>query len=95
LDRDRHPNIVQFVGACWGRELTCLVLEWVPNGSLGDLLKADRAPAVVVTPAAAAAASFSPGAAAAAFFQRRLEWGDPLLKLAIDVARELPSSSTL
>jgi len=21
----RHPNIVQFVGACWGRELTCLV----------------------------------------------------------------------
>lgn len=24
----RHPNIVQFVGACWGRELMCLVLEW-------------------------------------------------------------------
>jgi serine/threonine protein kinase len=21
----RHPNIVNFVGACWDRELTCLV----------------------------------------------------------------------
>jgi len=27
----RHPNIVYFVGACWGKELTCLVLEWVPS----------------------------------------------------------------
>jgi len=35
----RHPNIVNFVGACWGRELMCLVLEWVPNGSLGDMLE--------------------------------------------------------
>jgi serine/threonine protein kinase len=23
----RHPNIVSFVGACWGQELICLVLE--------------------------------------------------------------------
>ena len=35
----RHPNIVNFVGACWGDDLTCLVLEWVPKGSLGGLLK--------------------------------------------------------
>jgi serine/threonine protein kinase len=34
----RHPNIVNFVGACWGKELICLVLEWVPKGTLGDLL---------------------------------------------------------
>jgi serine/threonine protein kinase len=38
----RHPNIVSFVGACWGRELTCLVLEWASKGSLSDLL-GDRA----------------------------------------------------
>ena len=23
----RHPNIVTFVGACWGDDLMCLVLE--------------------------------------------------------------------
>jgi len=34
----RHPNIVHFVGACWGQELVCLVLEWVPKGSLTELL---------------------------------------------------------
>jgi hypothetical protein len=31
-------NIVNFVGACWGEDLTCLVLEWVPKGSLQQLL---------------------------------------------------------
>jgi serine/threonine protein kinase len=36
----RHPNIVNFVGACWGKELMCLVLEWVAKGSLRDLLQA-------------------------------------------------------
>jgi hypothetical protein len=35
----RHPNIVNFVGACWGKELMCLVLEWVAKGSLRDLLE--------------------------------------------------------
>jgi serine/threonine protein kinase len=35
----RHPNIVNFVGACWGKELMCLVLEWVAKGSLLDLLQ--------------------------------------------------------
>jgi len=34
----RHPCIVNFVGACWSRELTCLVLEWVPRGPLSALL---------------------------------------------------------
>jgi len=37
----KHPNIVNFVGACWGRELTCLVLEWVAKGTLGDLLESE------------------------------------------------------
>lgn len=34
----KHPNIVNFVGACWARELICLVLEWVPKGSMQQLL---------------------------------------------------------
>ena len=34
----RHPCIVNFVGACWSLELTCLVLEWVPQGPLSALL---------------------------------------------------------
>jgi serine/threonine protein kinase len=33
----RHPNIVGFVGCCWG-ELTCLVLEWVGKGTLSTFL---------------------------------------------------------
>jgi serine/threonine protein kinase len=43
----RHPCIVNFVGACWSRELTCLVLEWVPKGSLGDFLADSMAAAGV------------------------------------------------
>jgi hypothetical protein len=35
----RHPNIITFVGACWGQDLICLVLEYAPNGSLEDLLR--------------------------------------------------------
>ena len=34
----RHPNIVVFVGACWEPTLFGLLLEWMPNGSLDDLL---------------------------------------------------------
>ena len=34
----RHPSIVNFVGACWGRELTCLVLEWASRGTLAGQL---------------------------------------------------------
>jgi hypothetical protein len=30
------PLILQ--GACWGRELICLVLEWVPRGTMQQLL---------------------------------------------------------
>jgi serine/threonine protein kinase len=56
----RHPNIVSFVGACWGKDLMALVLEWVPRGSLADLLE-DKS--------------------------LDLHWGEPLLKLAMDVAR--------
>ena len=33
-----HPCIVGFVGACWDKALTCLVLEWIPLGSLGGYL---------------------------------------------------------
>jgi len=39
----RHPNIVSFVGACWGKELCCLVLEWVPKGTLAQLLEDETA----------------------------------------------------
>ena len=35
----RHPKIVNFVGCCWGQKLTCMLLEWVPNGSMTGLLE--------------------------------------------------------
>ena len=54
----RHPNIVEFKGACWGGDLTALILGWCSGGSLEDVLQ-----------------------------QKDLEWNDPLLKLATDVAR--------
>jgi len=56
----KHPNIVGFVGACWSRELVALLLEWVPKGSLEDLLSQTAV---------------------------NLEWNDPLLRLASDIAR--------
>ena len=40
----RHPCIVGFVGATWSRELTCLLLEWMPHGSMGDLIKSKKEP---------------------------------------------------
>ena len=61
----RHPNIVQFVGACWGCELMCLVLEWCPKGSLAAMLE-DSSNELVT-----------------------LEWHEPLLKIAVDIARGL------
>ena len=54
----RHPNIVEFKGACWGGDLTALILGWCSGGSLEDVLQ-----------------------------QKDLEWADPLLRLATDVAR--------
>lgn len=72
----RHPNIVNFVGACWGRELMCLVLEWVPKGSLQDLLDNDN-----TDNSNHSSRSSSPPASVV------LKWDDPLLKLATDVAR--------
>ena len=56
----KHANVVAFVGACWSRELVALLLEWVPQGSLGGLLGNK---------------------------QLELAWGDPMLRLATDVAR--------
>jgi serine/threonine protein kinase len=38
----RHPNVVSFIGACWGADITCLVLEWLPKGSLGSFLEVDE-----------------------------------------------------
>ena len=37
-----HPNIVKFVGAAWSKELCALLLEWVPRGSLGELLESSN-----------------------------------------------------
>ena len=34
----RHPNILALTGACWSRELVCVVHEWMPRGSLRDML---------------------------------------------------------
>ena len=49
---------MEFKGACWGGDLTALILGWCSGGSLADVLKT-----------------------------RDLEWNDPLLRLATDVAR--------
>jgi serine/threonine protein kinase len=38
--KNRHPNIVNFVGACWS-ELICLVLEWVSRGTLTSVIDCD------------------------------------------------------
>ena len=35
----QSPHVVRFVGALWGQDLACMVLEWASNGSLGDLLQ--------------------------------------------------------
>jgi len=40
----RHPKIVNFVGCTWGKQLTCMLLEFVPNGSLGDMLERKEGP---------------------------------------------------
>ena len=49
---------MEFKGACWGGDLTALILGWCSGGSLADVLKT-----------------------------RDLEWNDPLLRLATDIAR--------
>lgn len=38
----RHPNIVTFLGACWGKGRCVMVTEFVPNGSLEDMLQRHR-----------------------------------------------------
>ena len=60
----RHPNIINLIGACWTRELTCMVLEWAGRGTLTDLLEKDLK-------------------------EPTLNWDEPMLKIAIDVARAL------
>jgi hypothetical protein len=78
--RARHPHPplpccaqVNFIGACWEQQLCCLLLEWVPKGSVQDLLSASDE-------------TFS-GAVANGASSLELRWEDPLLKLAADVAR--------
>ena len=33
-----HPNVIYFVGVCWGRGLTGMLLEWAAKGDLMDVL---------------------------------------------------------
>ncbi|VDM57118.1 unnamed protein product [Angiostrongylus costaricensis] len=37
-----HPNIIKFLGVCTQAPCYCLVMEYCPNGHLGDVLKSDR-----------------------------------------------------
>ncbi|EYB86994.1 hypothetical protein Y032_0270g871 [Ancylostoma ceylanicum] len=37
-----HPNIIKFVGVCTQAPCFCLIMEYCPNGQLGDVLKSDR-----------------------------------------------------
>ena len=92
----RAPNVVHFVGACWGKELTCLILEWMPHGSLQTMLDLDGeqpppAAAEALSRAlgedVAGAAAASAAASAARKAERLLHWGEPLLRLATDIAR--------
>ena len=55
----RHPSIVNFVGAVWSPEITCMVIEWVHNGPLTSMLSTSRG----------------------------LRWDEPLLSLAMDIAK--------
>jgi serine/threonine protein kinase len=57
----KHPNIVNFIGCCYGQELACLILEFVKRGTLGDMLKGEES--------------------------HDLDWMDPLLKLATEIAQ--------
>ena len=34
----RHPNVVEFLGACMSQQSLCLLTEYMPNGSLEDYL---------------------------------------------------------
>jgi hypothetical protein len=52
--------LVLGAGACWGRELMCILLEWVSKGALSELLEDSSLD---------------------------WTWHDPLLRLALDVAR--------
>ena len=40
--RVRHPNVVDLVGACWTKELTAMLLEYMPLGSLDSLIVKDQ-----------------------------------------------------
>jgi len=35
----RHQNIVTLVGACWGKDLMALVMEFCEKGMASDVLK--------------------------------------------------------
>jgi hypothetical protein len=87
----RHPNIVNFVGACWSKDLICLVLEWAAKGSLADLLLADAGfeSPLPVAPSRAHApgSSTAGGATGEGRALQSFHWDEPLLKLAQDVAR--------
>jgi hypothetical protein len=56
-----HVYAVNFIGCCWGRELTCLVLEWVAKGTLGDILADDALPLRWEDPLLAIAADLARG----------------------------------
>ena len=75
----RHPNVVTMVGACWSKELVALLLEWVPRGSLGDLLQKNRRNKILPT------FGFAPDERLSEVNQVKT-W-DLYLRLAQDVAR--------
>ena len=99
----RHPCIVNCVGACWDKQLVCLVLEWAPKGTLAELLyesSKDNAAGKASggggaggsrgggrgTKSGARAANTS-AAASAGGCGSQLAWEEPLLDLAVGVAR--------
>mmetsp|Transcript_42064 Transcript_42064/g.112132 ORF Transcript_42064/g.112132 Transcript_42064/m.112132 type:complete len:938 (+) Transcript_42064:283-3096(+) len=38
----RHPNVIMLIGACWSANYVALLLEYMSNGSVDEILKSDE-----------------------------------------------------
>ena len=38
----RHPNVIMLIGACWSSNYVALLLEYMSNGSVDEILKSDE-----------------------------------------------------
>lgn len=45
----RHKNVVQFIGACTRKPNLCIVVEYMPGGSVYDYMRRVRVPSAVLS----------------------------------------------